>query len=234
VIEGKTALGVIAARGGSKGLPRKNVLPAGGKPLIEWSVAAGLGSVLLDRLIVSTDDPEIAAAAQSAGCDAPFLRPPELTTDEARIEDALLHALDSLDEPYDYIVLLQATSPLRRAEDIDGCLRRCIETAAPACVAVAEAAKSPYWMFELTGEDRLSPLLDGAGMRRHRQELPAAYLPTGAVYVAETGWFRQKRTFYDPETVGYVMPTDRSLDIDSRHDLLVFEAIIAEAQGGHS
>lgn len=228
MIDGKRVLGIVAARGGSKGLPRKNVLPAAGKPLIAWTIGAAKASALLDRVIASTDDDEIAQVARQWGCEVPFLRPPELATDTAAIADALIHALDSLGEAYDYMVLLQATSPMRTGSDIDAAIRKCVEAKAPSCVTLAEPSKSPYWMFHMGEGGRLDPLMGWDYLRKRRQELPDTFAVNGAVYVVDCAWFRRTRTFYTEETVGCVMPAERSVDIDTAADLALFEFIMGQ------
>jgi len=231
MIGDSTALGVIAARGGSKGLPRKNVLPLAGRPMIAWSVAAGQESRHLDRLILSSDDREIIDTARAAGCEAPFVRPRELAGDDISVVPALVHALDALGESYDFIVLLQATSPLRRGADIDACLELAADTGAPAVIAVTRPAKSPYWMVKLDNESRMQRVVEPpAENRAHaRQLLPDVYVPNGAVYVARTGWLRETGTFVSPDTRAYVMPQERSVDIDTRIDFLLAEALLADA-----
>jgi len=228
MINENSVLGVIAARGGSKGLPGKNVADLAGKPMVAWSVAAARGSRYLDRVILSSDDADIMAAAREAGCEIPFVRPQHLSGDDARIEDALIHALDSVAGSFDYLVLLQATSPFRQAEDIDAAIACCAQTGAPACVTVVAAGKSPYWMFQLGEDKRLSPVLSGE-TRKHRQQLPRAYAANGAVYVAEVSWFREHMTFYAPETVGQVMPPERSIDVDTPLDMKLARALYAIA-----
>jgi N-acylneuraminate cytidylyltransferase len=175
-------------------------------------------------VVVSTDDPEIAEVAKRHGCEVPFMRPAELATDTAKIEDAILHALDNLDEVFEYVVLLQATSPLRAPADIDGTIARCIDSGASACVAVAEPAKSPYWMFRLDGAGRLRPLLEMPKGRR--QDLPPAYCPTGAVYVAKVDWFRNHRSFYSEETVAWITPSERAIDVDGALDLRLADSLL--------
>jgi N-acylneuraminate cytidylyltransferase len=223
-------LGVVAARGGSKGLPGKNIQLLAGKPLIAWTIDAARRSAALSRRVLSTDSAEIAEVGRQHGIEVPFLRPAELATDTARIEDAILHTLDNLDGPYDYVVLLQATSPLRTAEDIDKTVARCIESGAPACVTVTIPSKSPYWMFKLDGGEHLEPLFD-LPMGRRRQDLPAAYVPNGAVYVARVEWFREHGTFYGRETVASIMPPERSLDVDSALDLRIADSLLSETGG---
>lgn len=228
MIDGRRVLAVIAARGGSKGLPRKNVLDLGGRPLVAWSVEAGRGTRTVDRLILSTDDDEIIAAARAAGCDVPFKRPPELATDTAAIADAMIHALDHVGEDFDYLVLLQATSPLRTAEDIDAAVAICHHSGASSCVSVAAPAKSPYWMVRIAEDGTLGRLLEPPPEADRRQDLPPAYAFNGAVYVVRVPWFRANRKFLADDTRAYVMTADRSVDVDTRIDLLLARAIIAD------
>lgn len=229
MLDNKRVLAVIAARGGSKGLPGKNLADAGGKPVIAWSIESAKQSRYIDRLILSSDDSNIIGVAESWGCEAPFVRPKELAGDTARIEDALIHALDALEEQYDYLVLLQATSPLRAAEDIDSCLELCRTTGAPACVSVTRPDKSPYWMYRISEDGRMQRLLDDGAEHSRRQDLPEIYAVNGAVYVAEVPWFRDYRGFVSAETRAHVMPAERSVDIDERRDLLLLRALLGES-----
>lgn len=229
MIDGKRVLGVVVARGGSKGLPRKNVLPAAGKPLIAWTIDAAKDSALLDRVILSTDDDEIAAVAAAHGCDVPFKRPPELATDTASIYDVLFHAIDQAGPDFDMVVLLQATSPARIAADIDGAIALCLEKAAPACVSLCEPSKAPHWMFTLGEGGALQPLMGWQPFHQRRQDLPVAYAVNGAVYVADIAWLRSTGNFYAPETVAWIMPPERSVDIDTAFDLAMFEALRGQA-----
>src|SRR5262245_4221554 len=227
MIDGRRVLGVIAARGGSKGLPRKNILPLGGKPLIAWSIEAAARSKALDRAVVSTDDVEIAEAAKRAGGDVPFLRPPELATDTASIIDAVLHAVDATGDDYSDVVLLQATSPLRTSADIDDAIALYRKAGASSCVAVTQVQKGPWWMYRMDDRGRIQPLLGAHGSANRRQDQPSAYLPNGAVYVAAIEWLRHARTFYCEDTVAFVMPPERSCDIDTALDLKLAELLIA-------
>lgn len=226
MIKGKTVLGVIVARGGSKGLLRKNLCDLGGRPLVAWSVAAAHDSAYLDRTILSSEDGAIIAAARAAGCDVPFVRPSALSEDDSSIYDVLFHALDTLQGAYSYIVLLQATSPLRTGADIDACIEMCTLHGAPACISVTTPSKSPYWMHRLDESGRLHRLLDTHADRR--QNLPAVVVPNGAVYVAEVDWLQEKQTFFDKDTRAIVMPPERSIDIDGALDLMLARAILTQ------
>lgn len=218
LIENKPILALISARGGSKGVLRKNIRNVAGKPLIAWTIEAAKKSKYIDRLVLSSDDDEIIKVARDCGCEAPFVRPAELARDDTPGIDVVLHALDTLPGFY-YIVLLQPTSPLRTAEDIDACIERCCQREAVACVSVVEPGKSPYWMYVLDEFGRMTPLIKIEKAISRRQDLPGAYAVNGAVYVAECGWLLKTRTFLAPETLAYIMPKERSIDVDTEFDL---------------
>lgn len=221
----KKILAVIPARGGSKGVPGKNIKCAGGKPLIAWIIEAARTSNYIDKLILSSDDNEIIKVAKSFGCEAPFVRPAELARDESSSSDAILHALNEI-EGYDYVMLLQPTSPLTAGEDIDGCISLCITSNSKSVVSVTEPDKSPYWMFKLGPKNKLEPILGGKYLKKRRQDLPLVYMPNGAIYMAEVEWFMINQSFYSEATSGYVMQRERSLDIDSALDFELFERVM--------
>lgn len=231
MIEGKKILAIIPARGGSKGLPRKNLLEAGGKPLIAWTIEEGLKSAYIDRLILSSEDPEIMATAKKWGCEVPFSRPPELADDKAATADVVLDALAKIKEQYDYVVLLQPTSPLRSSDDIDLCIKECHESGATSCVTVTKSDKSPFWMFFLDAQKRMEPVIEAAKRPTRRQDLPNAYTLNGAVYVVNREWFQENGVFVDKHSIAHVMPKDRSIDIDSEDDLNIFRYLITAATG---
>lgn len=210
-------LAIIPARGGSKGLPRKNVLDLGGKPLIAWSIEAALGARCVTRLVLSSDDDEIMRVAAQHGCEIPFVRPPELATDTARSVDVVAHVLGQL-PGYEYVMLLQPTSPLRTSADIDAAFALMQEAGAPACVSISPVEESPYWMYQLDQDGCLKSLLEAPGGSR-RQDLPVAYSLNGAIYIARTDWFIQAMSFVAGKTVGYKMPRSRGCDIDTAEDL---------------
>ena len=224
MIGDKQVLGVILARGGSKGLPRKNVIDLAGKPLIAWTIEAGLASAYVDRLILSSDDEEIMRVAEEHGCDVPFQRPDNLAEDDTSSMDALLHALEQIPE-YEYVALLQPTSPLRTAEDIDACIEKMDRLEVPACVSVTKTDKPPQWMYTLQGDDRLAPVLPEEERVTRRQDAPSTYTLNGAIYVADTNWLVKHKSFMHDETVAYLMPSDRSVDIDDEVDMRIAEAI---------
>lgn len=227
MIDGLKVLALIPARGGSKGLPGKNVRPLAGKPLIGWTIEAALRSKYIDRTVLTSDDEDIMAHAREFGCEVPFKRPDDLAGDEALIAPVIIHALDALGEAFDLIVLLQPTSPLRRVEDIDGALRMCIERDAPACVAVTQAGKPPQWMYNINADDgRMTSIVAGGDVMR-RQDVAPTYVINGAVYVARVDWFRDTRGFIGDDTVAFEMAGDRSVDIDTALDFAVAETLMA-------
>lgn len=214
-----SVLALIAARGGSKGVPGKNILPICGKPLIQWTIDAALASRYIDRLILSSDDDDIIAVAEAGGCEIPFRRDASLAGDTSSSIDVVFDALVRV-PGYNIVVLLQPTSPLRIANDIDGSIERLELSGAPACVTVRAAEEHPYWTFFSDGQGCLVHYVKPpVGMPMRRQDLPEAWCLNGAVYAARTEWFLKNRSFVSPHTVIYPMPTERSLDIDTPADI---------------
>ena len=210
-------LALIPARGGSKGLPRKNVLPVGGKSPIAWTIEAAEKAKCISRVILSSDDDEIIAVAKEFGCEVPYKRPEELASDKASSIDVVFHALKEI-PGYDYLLLLQPTSPLRTSEDIDAAFALMLEKQAPACVSVCPVEESPYWMYQLEGQSRLRSVLEMPLEATRRQDLPNVYSLNGAIYIARVDWLLRQRSFMSCDTVGYVMPRERSVDIDTPED----------------
>lgn len=225
-------LALIPARGGSKGIPRKNVREIAGKPLIAWTIEAARAAGLA-RIVVSTEDEEIAAVARAWGADVPFMRPAELAADDSPGIAPVLHALTMLPD-HDTILLLQPTSPLRSAADIEGILMLAAETGTSSAVSLREAQDHPDWMYGLDAAKHIQPLSPERAATR-RQDLPSVYSLNGAMYFARTDWLRTHRTFIGPETLGYLMPSERSVDIDTPLDWRIAELLLApprEPSGG--
>lgn len=225
MIGGRRVLALITARGGSKGLPGKNIRPVAGRPLLAWTIEAAKNAKAPDRLVLSSDDEAIMAVAREWGCEVPFRRPDALATDEASSIDVALHALDAL-PGFDYVLLLQPTSPLRTAADIDAACALLERSSAPSCVSVTLAEQSPYWMVRLDDEQRMSPVLALPPGITRRQDLPQVYVLNGAIYVANCAWLRQQRSFVGEGTVGYAMTADRALDIDTLRDAFEAERLL--------
>jgi CMP-N,N'-diacetyllegionaminic acid synthase len=230
VIEGLSVLALITARGGSKGLPGKNIREVNGRPLLDFTAAAARAAACVDRVVLSTDDEAIARVGRASGCEVPFLRPAALASDEAGSIDVVLHALDEM-PAHDLVVLLQPTSPLRTADDIDDACAQLLRAGAPACVSVTPVDHSPYWMYRLVDGQHLQALLDVPGGASRRQDLPSVVRLNGAVYAARTEWLRRSRSFVTPETVAHLMPPQRSIDIDTLED---FEQFARQVSQGHA
>jgi CMP-N,N'-diacetyllegionaminic acid synthase len=218
---------LIPARGGSKGIPRKNIKPLAGKPLIAWTIDAAKQANVVDRIVVTTEDEEIAAVARAFGAEVPFMRPPDLATDETPGIEPVLHALKRLPD-YEWVLLLQPTSPLRTHRDIEAIWQLCQSSAAPSAVSITEVSKHPYWMYAEDDQGRLRPFISGRPDITRRQDLLAAYALNGALYLAKTEWLLQQGGFIGPETVGYVMPPERSADLDTEQDWRWVEFLIGQ------
>ncbi len=224
-------LGVIPARGGSKGLPGKNIRPLAGKPLIAWTIQAALGCRWLDRVIVSTDDREIAGTARTWGADTPFMRPAELADDATPTIKAVIHAIRWLEENQgyrpDYVMLLQPTSPLRTSSDLEEAIRLAAGKEADAVISVAPVEDHPAWMKVLDSDGRMKDFLPGSGSASRRQELEPVYALNGAVYLTRLELVLEKETWYGDRTLAYVMPPERSLDIDNYLDFQLAELVLS-------
>lgn len=219
----KSILAIIPARGGSKSIPRKNLRLLKGKPLLGWTIETAQNSQYIDRVILSSEDEEIINTAKKYGCEVPFVRPAELARDQTPGIDTVLHAITNINVMYDYVLLLQCTSPLRTTNDIDGCLEFCIEAKANSCVSVAETIERPFWMYTIDNEQRLKQLIYSEKHLYQRQQLPKVYLLNGAIYIARSEWLLENRSFINEDTLAYAMPRERSLDIDEEYDLQIAE-----------
>lgn len=220
-------LAIIPARSGSKGIVDKNIQLLRGHPLIEYSIEAARRAASIDRVIVSTDSAKIATMAASLGAEAPFLRPPELAQDDTPGIDPILHAVEWLrdQERYqpDLVCCLQPTSPLRTAADIDAALAVAAAKRADAVVSVTAALQHPRWMKCVDADGRVSDFLPGATPVARRQDLPPVFALNGAIYLGRTDVLLSRRTWYTERTYAYIMPAERSLDIDTAWDLALAE-----------
>lgn len=216
-------LGLITARGGSKGIPRKNLAELGGRPLIAHTIAAAKGSRLLTRCIVSTDDEDIAEAAQEYGADVPFLRPKNLAKDASSSIDVAKHALQWLkkgdDETYDYVMILQPTSPLRTSDDIDACIRLAAKTKADSVMSMVALPDLSIEKLKTIKNGWIQPLLKPEGKQSaHRTTLPPVYKRNTAIYLTKTALI-MKGDLFGKKSHAYIMPRERSVDINEPTDL---------------
>lgn len=221
-------LAIVPARGGSRGIPKKNLALVAGRSLLDRAVAAGLDARRVRRVVVSSDDDEILAAARRAGAEA-IRRPPLLATDHARSEPVVAHAIEAV-APFvpDVVCLLQPTSPLRDADDVDEALRLLEgDPSLDAVLSVFEPRHSPYKAFRLDDGGCLAGVVDDDAPFRPRQELPLTFHPNGAVYAIRTEVFLRSGRLLGPRTAPYVMPRERSIDVDTPEDLARAEAYLA-------
>lgn len=220
MIEHHTVLAVIPARGGSKRLPRKNLLPLGGKPLIGWTIEAALQSRYIDRIVVTSDDPEILAIARDYGVEA-LKRPDELATDTAETFEAVEHAVQHSPKS-DFVVLLQPTSPLRKAHHIDEALEKAVAQNADAVVSVCETDHSPLWSNTLPENGSMERFLRDEVRNKRSQDLEKYYRINGAVYVCKTApLLEQKSFFLNANIYAYPMDRESSVDIDEEIDFKI-------------
>lgn len=226
----KRILAVITARGGSKGVPRKNVKDLGGRPLIAYSIEVAKQSGLISHLIVSTDDEEIANMAKEFGADVPFMRPVELAGDTVVHADVMKHAVGFMEERlgifFDYVVILQPTSPFRLVGDIDETLKVLMESGADSGVSMMELdGDHPIKIKKMEGNQVLPYCLsEPEGVRR--QDLPKAYKRSSAVYAVKRDVLMNQGMIFGGSTVGYVVPNERSIDIDTEYDWLRAEYML--------
>lgn len=218
-------LAIIPARGGSKGVPRKNIRNMAGKPLIAWTIEEAKKSKYITRLILSSDDEEIIEVAKQFGCEVPFKRPIELAQDDTPGIEPVLHAIEQC-PGYDYVVLLQPTSPLRTVEDIDGCIEMLLTQNNDFVVSVTEPNKSPYWMYRVDLDGSMETIVKQDEYITRRQDLPKAYVLNGAVYVAKVERLLEEKNFLNSDTKAYIMKYENSFDIDSELDFIVCDYLI--------
>ena len=222
MINDKKLLGFITARGGSKRLPNKNTLELAGKPLIAWTIEAALGSKYIDRVVVSTDDEKIANISRKYGADVPFMRPAELSTDMATSIDVIEHGINTLDksgDKYDYVVLLQPTSPLRTSKHIDEAVNSFQKKNANSVISVTECTHSPLWANEIPETDSMKGFLRDDVKNIRSQDLPIYYQLNGAIYISKISSLLNERSFFQEHDVyAYKMERLNSIDIDSKID----------------
>lgn len=221
-------LGAIFARGGSKGIPGKNLKPLAGKPLIAYAIEAGLGIPLIDRLIVSTDDDKIAEVSRQYGAEVPFMRPAELATDNSPELLSWKHALTAMEKDFacraDILVSLPATSPLRSREDIMRCIKLLLDSKADIVVTVKEAERNPYFnMLTMDKDSNARVVIAGEKKIACRQEAPVVYDMTTVAYAARVPYILSAASIMEGRVKAVVVPRERALDIDTLFDFELAE-----------
>lgn len=227
-------LAIIPARGGSKGVPGKNIKELAGKPMIAYTIEAAIKSRIFEKIIVSTDSKEIAKAATDFGAEVPFMRPEAIAGDLVSSDDVILHALDFYKNQgtvYDEVCKLQPTSPLRNAEHIKKAYQLFKEKEADFLVSVCECEHSPLWAGQIGLDLRLDYFISEEVKRACRQDMPTYYRLNGAIYIARTESFYQNKNFLGKNSIAYIMGQTESVDIDSYLDFELAELIKNKEKG---
>jgi len=220
-------LGVIPARGGSKGIPDKNIYPLNGKPLINYSIETALKSKMLTKCIVSTDSEEISKVAKEAGAEVPFIRPASLATDSSLSVDVMKHAIitmNELDEKiYTHLVMLQPTTPFRTADDIDKAVELLLANDCDTVMTLVDVEHNHPARMYIIQDGTLSNVMDEGIPMRPRQELPEVYIRSGDVYACKKELIFEKNVMIGPKCIPLIIPSDRAINIDTMKDLFLAE-----------
>jgi CMP-N,N'-diacetyllegionaminic acid synthase len=228
-------LGLIPARGGSKGVPRKNIRPLAGRPLLHYSIDAARAAADVSRVIVSTEDEEIAQLSRSAGAEVPFLRPAGLASDHTPMLPVVRHAIEQLEsggDSFDAVAILQPTSPIRRAGLIDECVRLLVENHADSVITVVPVPDefNPHWVYQVADEQPFLKLSVGEGEPiARRQELPQAYHRDGSVYVVRRDVVIELNSLYGRRIVGCILDRGSAVNIDTPEDWIAAEGLVARS-----
>jgi CMP-N,N'-diacetyllegionaminic acid synthase len=237
MIRGRRVVAIVPARRGSKGIPGKNTRIVAGRPLIEWTFVAARESLLLDHVLVSTDCPDVARIAANSGFPPPFVRPASLATDEASTVAVVIHALEylqgaSLDQ-YEYVVLLEPTSPIRTGNDIDHAIRALEEgrESFDGLVTIGRAKQHPDHMWRLKGAN-LEPYDSSLDHSARRQDCDELFFPYGIAYVAKIDEFLRARSFYVRRLIGRLIRPEQEIEVDTLIDLKLVELLLQEKTQG--
>ncbi len=230
--------GVITARGGSKGVPRKNLALLGGRSLLSYTAESALAAKRLTRVVVSTDDQQIAAEARRWGLETPFIRPAELARDETPTLPVLQHAVRELElagEQYDAICLLQPTHPFRCAEDIDRCIELLQSSEADAVMTIAHVPDhyNPHWTYFMDSDGRLRLSTGEASPIPRRQDLPPAYHREGSVYVTRRDVLILQNSLYGQRVLGLLVDAKNRINIDRPQDLQQAQFVLNQRESGN-
>lgn len=230
MINNKKILAIIPSRGGSKGIPRKNIKELNGKPLIEYTINTAKKSKYIDKLIVSTEDKEIAEISEKFGADIPFLRPAELALDDTPGIDPIIHSINWFNEKgtsFDYVICIQCTSPFRKTEQIDEAIEILERENSDSIVSVCESEVNPNWMKKVENGE-MKDYLSNIPFYARRQDMPKVYRLNGAIYIAKTEFLLNNKNWYNEKTLAYLMDRLSSVDIDDMLDFKFAEFLMKE------
>ncbi len=224
-------LGLIPARGDSKGIADKNIVNLAGKPLIYYTIQQALKVDLFERVFVSTDSEKIKTVCESIGLEVPFLRPKHLAQDNTRTIDVVIDLLKSLkenyNEEYDYVCLLQPTSPLRSIQDIENCIEIIRAKKEGSVISISLIDEPHPYKMQIIRNGLIYPFIEGSNSSTPRQELPTVYELNGAIFLTDVETILEKRSFFGEKCYPYVMPAERSVDINSSLDLIFAKMLIS-------
>jgi CMP-N-acetylneuraminic acid synthetase len=236
--KGKRILAIIPARGGSKGLPGKNIKPLWGKPLIGWTIEQAKACSYIDEIFVSTDSKDIADSAERFGISVPSLRPVELASDTSSTADVIDYILELLENPpnnatpklFDYLLLLEPTSPLRKRDDLKNIIEKVVDThEADGLITLGEIhMEHPMIVKKVCNEGKIIPYIPETTKISQRQQADKAYFPYGVAYVIKTEIFKKQKTFYTDHVIPYFIDRQQNYEIDDIYDFLCIEAILRE------
>jgi len=224
MINNKRIIGIIPARGGSKGLPEKNIRIINGKPLIAWTIEQAKMSQYLDTIFVSTDSPKIASVAEQFECNVPFLRPPEFAQDSSPTWEAVIHTLDSFEKEklfFDYIALFEPTSPLRKKNDIDDAIEKLAsDDQAKGLISVGKVHLEHPKIVKKITNNYVTQYIPQEKLLHLRQQADSAYFPYGVIYMCKVDIYNEEKTFYTEKTIPFFIERWQNYEID---DILDFE-----------
>ena len=230
MINAKSIIAIIPARGGSKGLPRKNIKNFNGKPLIAWTIKQALASKYIDDVIVSTDDSEIADISKKFGASVPFLRPNKLAKDNSKTSDVIIHVIESMlgfGKKYEYIILLEPTSPLRKIDDIDNAIELMYKNKdCQSVISVGEVhTEHPMIVKKISRTGHVKPYMQNKKQIHQRQQADKAFFPYGVVYISKTDSFKNYLSFYLNNSIPYFIERWQNYEIDDITDFQIIEYI---------
>lgn len=223
-------LGIIPARGGSKGLKNKNILDFNNKPLISWSILSAKKSGIFKRLIVSTDSKKIAKISKKYGAEVPFLRPNNISGDNAKSSDLVIHAINFYKNKkiiFDYVFLIEPTSPLREVKDFKSCFNLIKRNKVKSLVTVSKVkSQHPSFLYKVYKKNKIKPYLDLKEKEIRRQDIKSLYFLDGTLYCSEVETFLKNKTFYHKNTSAIIVPDWKSIEIDNYYDFRIAEFLM--------
>jgi len=221
---------IIPARSGSKGVRNKNIINLCGKPLISYVIESAISSEIFDKVVVSTNSEKISDVSKKYGAEVPFLRPEHLSTDESLVKDAIFYTLKNIEEDYEYVCILQPSSPLLSSEDIKGAYSLLKDKKAEIVVSVCESPVNINWVGNISDDLSMKNFFSKDVCHTRRQDFNKCFCLNGAIYFGEQKIFYSKKDYYEQDAYAYIMSRERSIDIDSYEDLKMAEYFLKKKE----